>query len=118
MCPPGGRETLDVGRSVSTLKEFEVLEEAKALLETRGCVGPDKGRVDAVGCSAVFSTLGEALFVFPESSFSFSSSEVVFSLIALFFSFSVFAVAAFLFLLSRFLRIRSNSSSVYPPIEI
>lgn len=40
LCPPGGMDTRDVGRSVMTLKEFVLLEEAKALLEMElGCVG-------------------------------------------------------------------------------
>ena len=33
VCPPGGLETREVGRSVMTLKELVLLDEAKALLE-------------------------------------------------------------------------------------
>lgn len=74
--PPGGLDTFDVGRSVRTLKELVVLEEAKALLEIRGCLGADNGGtvslVEATTdfCSVIFPTMGEALVA---TFFSFSA---------------------------------------------
>jgi hypothetical protein len=89
-----------------------VLEEAKALLETRLFI--PLGRVpEANGCCVADFFTTDAV------SFPFVDFEDTFSLVVAFVSFSApvlaFNAAASLFLASRFLRMRSNSSLVYPP---
>ena len=116
MRPPGGFETFEVGRSVNTLKEFVVLEEAKALLETRVLVLAEDRALEAYVFMVVFSGIVDA-------SFASTGSGVGFSLVAAFFSFSVpllafavvFVATEPLALASRISFIRFNSASVYPP---
>lgn len=97
-----------------TLKELVVLEEAKALLES-GAFAPGKGGRLAQGadcCSVAFLTTGGVPFAFLGCSFS----TIFFSFSTLRFPFRAGALGLFLASRSsRSLRIRSNSSSVYPP---
>ncbi len=113
--PPGGFETLDVGRSVSTLYELVVLDEANALLETpfRLPAGTAVGTTGFSGAVSLTTGSGALSLV--------GSGVGAFSLVEAFVSFSVpreAFTAAGLFLASRLWRMRSNSASVYPPMEI
>ena len=99
---------MDVGRSVRTLNEFVVLDEAKALLET-------PGRLPTGTAEASTGLLVTVSFATATVSFSLVGSMGAFSLVEAFFSFSVpieALAAAGLFLASRLLRMFSNSASV------
>jgi hypothetical protein len=74
VCPPGGASTRLVGLSVITLKEFVLLDEAKALLEVSFAFG-----ASGTTCSSTFSTFSSS-FGACSLSFSGSTSSVWFKL--------------------------------------
>lgn len=72
VCPPGGMETRDVGRSVMTLNELVLLEEAKALLEM--AVVDGVGTTDSTGLTVVVAAVVRATVV--EGSTATAGSEL------------------------------------------